>query len=106
MHGPALEAGAAEIATQQQAKDALIDLSEVERMDTAGAWVIDRARFALSEAGVPAAYRGARSEYALLLKDAGYRPVEARKRVHTAQAVTLLASIGEATFGAWSDLKD
>ena len=42
---------------------AILDLSRVDRMDTAGAWAIDRARAELAGAGVHASYRGARPEY-------------------------------------------
>src|SRR5208337_5414417 len=68
--GKALETAAALMTSGARgAKSATIDLTAVERMDTAGAWVIDRARAELTEAGVSAAYRGARPEHALLLRE-------------------------------------
>ena len=70
------------------AHKATIDLAGVDRMDTAGAWVIDRARTELAGAGIEAGYRGARPEHALLLHEAGYHPLEPPKAsaVHTPYA--------------------
>ncbi|HOU91685.1 MAG TPA: STAS domain-containing protein, partial [Polyangiaceae bacterium] len=48
------------------AKTAVLDLSGVQRMDTAGAWLIDRARSELDEKGVKASFVDARPEVALL----------------------------------------
>ena len=45
----------------------MIDLSKVEHMDTAGAWLIDRSRQGLVTQGVDAEIVGARPEYTLLL---------------------------------------
>ncbi len=41
--------------------------------------------------GVAADYRGARPEYAQLLKEAGYKPIELRKPTHVPSAVSLLS---------------
>ncbi len=105
--GKALETGGASLTSGARgAKSAIIDLTAVERMDTAGAWVIDRARVELTEAGVSAAYRGARPEYALLLREAGYRPLEPPKNNRPPHAITLLAAVGESVFTAGADLVD
>ena len=44
-----------------------LDLSAVEAMDTAGAWLVDRSR---ARIGPAARIEGARQEYAILLKEA------------------------------------
>ena len=57
--GRALETSAASLTSAARgARKAIIDLAGIERMDTAGAWVIDRARTETDRAGVQAAYRG------------------------------------------------
>ena len=105
--GKALETSGASLSSGVRgAKSAIIDLSAVERMDTAGAWVIDRARVELTEAGVSAAYRRARPEQALLLREAGYRPLEPPKNGRSSHAVMLLAAVGESVYMAGADLVD
>ena len=105
--GRALEMGAASLASGARgAKSAIIDLTAVERMDTAGAWVIDHARAELTRAGVSAAYRGARPEHVLLLREAGYRPLEPPVNNRAPHTVMLLAAVGESVYTAGADLVD
>ncbi len=75
-------------------------------MDTAGAWIIDRARTELTAGGVSAAYRGARPEHALLLREAGYRPLEPPADNRPNHGLMLLAAVGETVYTAGSDLID
>ena len=103
----ALEERAASLAEPtRQATGAILDLSAVNRMDTAGAWAIDRARVELADAGVKADYRGARPEYALLLKEAGYQPIEPPKPTHAPTAISLLNAVGESVYTAGYDLAE
>ena len=105
--GPALETTAATLAsTLGGAKSAVFDLAGVQRMDTAGAWVIDRVRAQLSATGVAASYRAARPEHALLLKEAGYQPLEPAKRVHPPHGIALLSAIGETVYTSGADFVD
>jgi phospholipid/cholesterol/gamma-HCH transport system permease protein len=105
--GRALETSAAALASDPlAARSATIDLAQIDRMDTAGAWVIDRARTELTAAGVSAAYRGARPEYALLLREAGYRPLEPPVDKRPNHGLMLLAAVGETVYMAGSDLVD
>ncbi len=90
----------------RQGKGAVLDLSAVNRLDTAGAWAIDRARAELSESGIAASYRGARPEYALLLREAGYTPIEPPKPIHPPTAVSLLGAVGESVYTAGYDLAE
>jgi phospholipid/cholesterol/gamma-HCH transport system permease protein len=59
--GLALSAGSA--------KRAVLDLSGVEQMDMAGAWLIERTRRSAAAQGAEIAYADARSEYSLLLDE-------------------------------------
>ena len=105
--GRALESGAAALMSGAfGAKRATIDLAAVDRMDTAGAWLIDRAWTELTAAGVPATYRGARPEHALLLREAGYRPLEPIRNNRSSHALMLLAAVGESVYTAGADAID
>ena len=105
--GRTLETSAAALSSGAQGeRRATIDLAGVERMDTAGAWVIDRARAELAAAGIAADYRDARPELALLLREAGYHPVEPPRQVRPSPALVLLAAIGETVYTAGEDLVD
>ena len=102
--GARLEQGAdALLADAEGAHEALIDLSAVEHMDTAGAWVIDRSVQALAARGVATQVVGARPEHATLLQEAHYRPVEMAERREPPTLTSLLADIGESVYGAGSD---
>ena len=104
MFGARLEASANSLTERvEKAKPTVLDLSAVERMDTAGAWVIDRARAELSQPGAPADYRGARPEYQLLLKEAGYHPIEPPKQVHPPHSIALLTAVGESVYTSGQD---
>ena len=106
-HSAALEEKAAAIeATAPKGSAAVLDLSGVDHMDTAGAWIIDRARADLDKSGVAASYRGARPEYAILIKEAGYRPIEPPKPTHLSTGVSLLSSVGESVVTAGHDLAE
>jgi phospholipid/cholesterol/gamma-HCH transport system permease protein len=85
---------------------AILDLSAVDRMDTAGAWAIDRARAGLAVSGTAASYRGARPEYALLLEEAGYKPIAPPKPTHLPTLIGLLSAIGESVYTAGYDLAE
>ena len=105
--GRTLELSAAALTSGVEgARSATIDLAAVERMDTAGAWLIDRARVELTEAGVAAGYRDAPPEYALLLREAGYHPADPPKLAHHSPGAVLLAAVGETVYTAGLDLID
>ncbi len=105
--GRTLETSAASLTSGAEgARSATIDLAAVDRMDTAGAWLIDRARVELTEAGVSADYRDARPEHALLLREAGYHPSDPPKLTHYSPGTVLLAAVGETVYTAGEDLVD
>ncbi len=94
--GPELEAAGASLATPpKDAKRVVLDLGALERMDTAGAWFIDRARVETAAAGATVSYSGARPEHAILLKEAGYHPPDAPARAPPPHAIALLSAVGE-----------
>ena len=75
-----LEAGArledAALRLSEAPAGAAFDLSALEGLDTAGAWVVSRARAQLDAAGRPARLAGLRPEYATLLREAAYAEPE------------------------------
>jgi phospholipid/cholesterol/gamma-HCH transport system permease protein len=101
----ALEAAAAEI-EEQAARfgSAIIDLATVEAIDTAGAWIIDRARVRLEKAGVKVEVRWADARQQTLLKEAHWRSFEERgPQAKTDGLVDLLADLGKSTSTATKD---
>jgi len=92
------------VSTAAAAGQATIDLSAVSRMDTAGAWVIDRSRESLAARGVAAKFVGARPEHAILLREAHFRSVETPEPRGGHSLTSLLADIGESVYGAGADL--
>jgi phospholipid/cholesterol/gamma-HCH transport system permease protein len=103
--GAKLEQGAdALLGMAEGAAAALIDLSEVAPLDTAGAWVIDRSREELVGQGVAAEIVGARPEYTLLLTEAHYRPTDTPPRHEFPTLSSLLADIGGSVYGAGGDV--
>jgi phospholipid/cholesterol/gamma-HCH transport system permease protein len=97
----ALESAAqALLAEGQGARAVILDLNSIERIDTAGAWLIDRSRDALNRSGIDARYGAARPEFALLLEEAQFRPVTTSKQKPQNLFVSILADVGETMVGA------
>jgi len=61
------------LAAAHRALKVTIDLDKVERIDTAGAWLVDRVRTDLLAHGIDAEFGVTRSEFALLLSEAKYQ---------------------------------
>lgn len=83
---------------------AIIDLGDVQRLDTAGAWLIDKARQDLDAAGVPTEFAAIRPEFGILLKEAGFRTFEAPAPRRRSYFMSLCADIGESVADAGRDL--
>jgi phospholipid/cholesterol/gamma-HCH transport system permease protein len=96
--------GDAMIAAVGDARQARLDISALAALDTAGAWIIDRARQTLIAAGVDASLVNARPEYATLLREAHFRPMEERHVRHIPTPTSLLSDIGESVHAAGGDL--
>jgi phospholipid/cholesterol/gamma-HCH transport system permease protein len=99
-------AGASLLSSAKDAKRVVFDLAGLSRMDTAGAWFIDRARDELAASGAAVSCRGERPEQDLLLKEAGYYPPEAPTRVPPSHTVSLLSAIGETVYESGEDFVD
>ncbi|MCC3245350.1 ABC transporter permease [Methylocystis sp. WRRC1] len=77
-----------------------IDLSGVEKLDTAGAWLINRARHELAHADVGVALAHARPEHHTMLEEAAFREFEKPPRRRVNVIVDLLADLGASVVDA------
>lgn len=92
--GPAVERAAADIATHGRGQPVVIDLSRVLRLDTLGAWVLERTRAEIEGAGSRLAYAGARPEHRILLGEMGLREAEPKPRDTRNVGVRALDGLG------------
>jgi phospholipid/cholesterol/gamma-HCH transport system permease protein len=99
-------AGASLLSLPEGAKRVILNLGNLQRMDTAGAWFIDRARDELAAHGATVSYRGERPEQDLLLKEAGYHAPDAPTRVPPPHTVALLSAVGETVYDSGVDFFD
>ncbi len=82
---------------------ALIDLSRIERLDTLGAWVLDRTRHEFGQKGLPADFVGAKPEHHILLNEVAYRGFQPATEKKRTGLVDVLADIGGAVVSAGQD---
>jgi phospholipid/cholesterol/gamma-HCH transport system permease protein len=86
------------------ARRVVLDLGHVARLDTAGAWLIDRARQTLDAKGVDARLESVRPEYEILLREARYRALAVPRPPSGSYLIALLADVGESVISAGADL--
>jgi len=77
------------------ARNVKLDLSRVDKLDTAGAWLIDRARVGFEKSGAVATFEGSQAGYDILLHEAHYRAFEDTRARSTHPLIDLLVDIGE-----------
>lgn len=85
------------------ARHVVLDLAGIERMDTAGAWLIDRACADLKTAGVASQFEGVRPEYATLLDEAKYRSFETPAPPRGSRLVAMLSGVGKSVVDTGRD---
>ncbi|MFC0218124.1 phospholipid/cholesterol/gamma-HCH transport system permease protein [Pseudochelatococcus lubricantis] len=76
-------------------QDVAIDLGEIGRLDTVGAWVLDRARQEGAADGRKAPFVNTRPDHLLLLEKVHYREVERPPAAGHWRLIDFLASVGE-----------
>jgi phospholipid/cholesterol/gamma-HCH transport system permease protein len=102
---PVVEERIAEVvAAAEDAYRVLLDLSRIDRLDTLGAWVLDRTRHELGERGLSADFVGARAEHHILLNEVAYRGFQPLHPVQRSRFIEFLADIGKAVTGAGRDV--
>jgi len=102
-HAEQVEALAGEIVAEADHFPLYFDLSGVERLDTLGAWTLDRARHELSVRG-QAAFAHASLEQKILLEEAAYRDFREEPKPRQSRAVDFLVDVGQSVAGAGKDL--
>ncbi|MGH6936677.1 MAG: ABC transporter permease, partial [Methylocella sp.] len=101
----AIEARAdALLAESDGAQRVVLDLGRVTGLDTAGAWLIDRARQTLDAKGVDARLESVRPEYEILLREARYHALAAPRPPGGSHLIALLADIGQIAVSVGADL--
>ncbi|NBJ10804.1 ABC transporter permease [Microvirga arsenatis] len=102
-HAEQVEILAGEIAAEADRFPLYLDLSGVERLDTLGAWTLDRARHELSARG-QAAFAHASPEQKILLEEAAYRDFREEPKPRQSRAMDFLVDVGQSVAGAGKDL--
>ncbi|WP_336485231.1 ABC transporter permease [Methylobacterium nigriterrae] len=100
----AIEAAAARIAAQAGAQPILVDLSRVLRLDTLGAWVLERTRAEIEAGGGRLAYAGAAPEHRILLSEMALKGAEVPAARRRSRLVAFLEDVGRRVVGAKTDL--
>ena len=72
-----------------------IDFAGVARLDTAGAWMIDKARAQIAAGGAATEYEGLDSDQSILLREAAYAPLEREARPKASTIVDMLVRLGQ-----------
>lgn len=98
------EAGARILAIGLGRKTVRIDMTKVEALDTAGAWVIDKARTKLREQGVDASIAHGDASHQILLKEAEYRKFEPERPPQGFLIMDVLVDVGSSVASASKDL--
>jgi phospholipid/cholesterol/gamma-HCH transport system permease protein len=81
----------------------IFDLSNLDRLDTLGAWVLDRTRHDLGGKGYSADFVGARPEHHILLNEVAYRGFQPIPVVKRNRLIDLLVEIGQGVVRAGKD---
>jgi phospholipid/cholesterol/gamma-HCH transport system permease protein len=101
----AIEASAkALLAEGGSARQVILDLGSVSRLDTAGAWLIDKTCQSLGAKGTEARLEGVRPEYKILLEEAHYRRFDVAPVKRRFYIVDLLADVGASVLAFARDL--
>ena len=101
--GPAVESASARIAAHGRSHAVLVDLSGLTRLDTLGAWVLERTRAEIEAAGGRLAYAGAAPEHRILLSEVKLRAAEPAPAPR-GRLYGFLQDLGKRVVGAKSDL--
>jgi phospholipid/cholesterol/gamma-HCH transport system permease protein len=92
------------IATAHGAPQAIFDLGEVERLDTSGAFLIDRTRQDLNSRGVATRLERVRPEFEILLTEARYRAFPDLPQPRKNLGFEIAADVGESLVTTGRDL--
>ncbi len=103
-HAAMVETLAADIMADTGRRRVLIDLARVDRLDTLGAWVLDRTRHELGSHGLSVDFVNATAEQRILLNEVAYRGFQEQTTVSHSRFVDFLVDVGRSVAGAGRDL--
>lgn len=95
---------AEEITAEANLHHVIIDLGQVQRLDTLGAWVLDRTRHDLGARGLAADFSNATPEQQILLDEVAYRGFQQQTPVKRSKFMDFLVDVGQNVAGAGQDL--
>jgi phospholipid/cholesterol/gamma-HCH transport system permease protein len=101
---PSVEAAASRIAGHAAAHPVLVDLGGIQRLDTLGAWVLERARGEIEAAGGRLSYANASPEHRILLGEAKLGTAEAPPARRRGRIHNFLEAFGVRVVGGKADL--
>ena len=102
-HAAMIETLAADILAEADRRRVIIDLGRVSRIDTLGAWVLDRTRHELGTKGLSADFVGASPEQRILLNEVAYRGFQEQGGVRHTAFIDFLVDVGQSVAGAGRD---
>jgi phospholipid/cholesterol/gamma-HCH transport system permease protein len=103
-HSGQIEALAAQISTEAEQRRLIIDLGEVRRLDTLGAWVLDRTRHEIGTRDMSADFVNASQEQQILLDEVAYRGFQDVPKVRHSKLVDFLVDMGKTVSEAGKDV--
>jgi phospholipid/cholesterol/gamma-HCH transport system permease protein len=103
-HSEKIESLAAELGAEGSEHRLIIDLSDVRRLDTLGAWVLDRTRHEVGSRDMSADFVNASPEQQILLNEVAYRGFQDQKPVKHSRLVDFFVDIGKTVSEAWRDV--
>jgi phospholipid/cholesterol/gamma-HCH transport system permease protein len=103
-HSAKIESLAAEFGVDGHERRLIIDLSGVRRLDTLGAWVLDRTRHEVGSRDMSADFVNASPEQQILLNEVAYRGFQEQKPVKHSRLVDFFVDIGKTVSEAWRDM--
>lgn len=103
-HAAMVETLAADILAESEHGRVIIDMTGVLRLDTLGAWVLDRTRHELGGNGLTADFVNATPEQRILLDEVAYRGFQEDPKVSHSKFVDFLVDVGKSISDAGRDL--
>ena len=97
-------AGRGLVADATGMREITLDLDQMERLDTACAWVIDRSRDALARTGAQTVYETGRPEFRILLEEAKYAECPPPKSASGNALLNVVADVGETLVGVSANM--
>jgi len=103
-HAGMVETLAADVMAEAENGRVIIDMAGVKRLDTLGAWVLDRTRHELGGNGLSADFVNATPEQRTLLDEVAYRGFQEQPKVSHSRFVDFLVDVGRSISDAGRDI--